>query len=173
MADRDYSNLTPKIDPVTFLQKEVGPFSLIGDHGSWWSILCWDKDWRADQSARFASFFEAHHAMITEYRAWFDAQPRPVVYFIGTVLRAGAPVKIGHSRNVEGRLRTLQTAHAERLQIFATTPGGKAEEERYHRRWHARRRSGEWFTLGDCIIKEIERLSAENTARGSARAVAL
>jgi len=165
MADPDYSNLTPKIDPVTFLQKEVGPFRLMGDHGSWWCVLCWDKDWRADPSPRFPSFFDAHNAMILEYRAWLEAQPKPAVYFIGTVLRAGAAVKIGHSRNVAARLRTLQTAHADRLQIFATTPGGKAEEERYHRRWHARRRSGEWFTLGDCIIREIERLQAESAGR--------
>ena len=32
-------------------------------------------------------------------------------------------------------------------------------EEKYHRRWRARRRKGEWFTIGDCITNEIERLT--------------
>jgi len=27
------------------------------------------------------------------------------------------------------------------------------------RRWHTRRREGEWFIIGDCIIKEVERIN--------------
>lgn len=107
----------------------------------------------------FTNQFDAMRAMITAREAWEAIRPIERVYFIGTRLERGLLVKVGYSRNPRDRLATLQTAHGEPLQIFATIEGGKALEERYHRRWHTRRREGEWFIIGDCIIKEVERIN--------------
>lgn len=104
------------------------------------------------------SEFAAFRKMVDAYEAWRMIRPIERVYFIGTELRAGVPIKVGFSTDPEARLRNLQTAHSEPLQIFATVPGGKALEAKYHSRWRARRKTGEWFTLGDCILNEISRL---------------
>lgn len=109
----------------------------------------------------YHDIFDAFEAMLAAYREWFPKRPEERVYFIGTELRVGAMVKIGFSRNPEARLRALQTSHHERLQIFATVPGGRRDEQEYHHRWRRRRTSGEWFTLGDCIIDAIKLLQAE------------
>jgi len=108
----------------------------------------------------YSNMFEAYRAMLDAYEKWFPKRPLDQIYFIGSRLRVGEKVKIGFSRHPEVRLRQLQTAHPGRLEIFATTPGNKSDEQKYHRRWRARRCAGEWFTLGDCIIDEINRLKS-------------
>ena len=116
----------------------------------------------------------AHASMIAHYRAWFDRQQPCTseglskVYFIGSELKIGRPVKVGVSIHPEARLKSLQTGHPERLQIFATTPGGVDMERKYHRRWQTRRQKGEWFTLGACIINEINRLALSTQHEGGA-----
>jgi len=136
-----------------FLKKdrESRLWGLFSDRG------CGDADLLEDG---FADIFDAYHRMLIYYRAWYPSRPIDRVYFIGSRLIAGAEVKIGHSIYPERRLKTLQTASPERLKIFATIEGGKTKEDYYHRRWHARRRKGEWFTLGDCIIDEINRINS-------------
>lgn len=111
-------------------------------------------------SPDFSDMFHAFRTMLAFYEAWLPTRPVDRVYFIGTELKVGKLVKVGFSRDPQSRLRALQTAHGERLQIFATVEGGKDVEEKYHRRWKARRRNGEWFTIGDCIIDEIDRINA-------------
>lgn len=108
--------------------------------------------------------FSAFDAMLDAYRQWLPHKPVQQVYFIGTELRTGAFLKVGTSLHPEARLRQLQTSHGERLHIFATTPGDKNLEEKYHRRWSARRRQGEWFIIGDCILNEIARINAAKKA---------
>ena len=125
-----------------------------------WSVKAESKDPRGQViETGFTDIFSAFERMLSYYKAWFPTRPIEQVYFIGTELKAGHDVKIGHSLYPKRRLKALQTASPDRLKIFATTEGGRRKEEYYHRRWHARRRSGEWFTLGECIIKEIERLA--------------
>ncbi len=112
-----------------------------------------------------ANIFEAFRIMLDAYEAWFPTKPHPQVYFIGTELKRGKLLKVGYSQDPNARLAALQVAHGERLQIFVTTPGDRNLEEKYHRRWHARRQQGEWFTIGDCVIDEIERLRAPTPTR--------
>lgn len=114
-----------------------------------------------------AGEFTAFRLMVDMLEIWNEIRPVERVYFIGTELRPGALVKIGYSRDVDARLSNLQTAHAERLRIFATVEGGKGLEEKYHSRWRLRRRKGEWFTLGDCIINEINRLNSTPPTGGA------
>jgi len=111
-------------------------------------------------SGPYHDMFAGFRAMLDAYEQWWPTRPQEQIYFIGSELRVGARVKVGFSRHPEARLKQLQTAHSEKLQIFATKPGSVAEEEKYHRRWKTRRCEGEWFTVGDCIIDEINRLNA-------------
>lgn len=77
------------------------------------------------------------------------------VYFIAS---ESGPIKIGKANNPEGRLKSLQTGHHERLSILATCEGGGEREREYHRRFAAFRLTGEWFTRCPEIEAEIERL---------------
>jgi hypothetical protein len=152
-------------DPVTRLPTQIYPFRMKLVDGVW--IVMFDlQDLVTPPKSigQHAKAFSAFRIMLTAYEAWFPTRPIERVYFIGDDLRAGRMVKIGFSIDPAARLRQLQTSSPERLRIFATVPGGKSVEEKYHRRWSARRRAGEWFILGDCILAEIERLNAREDA---------
>lgn len=96
------------------------------------------------------------------------AAPRPFnytrpdqVYFV----RAGeGPIKIGIAADVDARVRTLQTAHAEQLIILAVTEGGQAREFEYHGRFAEHRLNGEWFAPHSDILAEVERINSERAA---------
>jgi hypothetical protein len=145
--------------PPFFVRSELNPHR---DDYRTWQVCAAHR--RGEESfaivAGLPNQFDALHVMVDILEVWQGIKPVDRVYFIGTELRRGALIKVGYSRDPEARLRALQTGHGETLRIFATTPGGKDLEAKYHRRWHSRRRSGEWFTVGDCIIDEIKRLNA-------------
>lgn len=77
------------------------------------------------------------------------------VYFIES---ASGGIKIGKARDVQLRLRGLQTAHPVKLTVLATTTGGDAAEKAYHRQFAEHRLHGEWFSPHESILAEIERL---------------
>ncbi|GAB2966220.1 GIY-YIG nuclease family protein [Streptomyces heilongjiangensis] len=75
-----------------------------------------------------------------------------VVYVIGA--EALAPVKIGVSTNLPGRLKSLQPGAAFRLTVLWFTPGSNDLEFRLHSRFRPHRTYGEWFdltSLGDPV----------------------
>jgi hypothetical protein len=162
-------------DECTRLPTALYPFQMErehDDHGRLtgrWEIKFYPRD-GSDKDRLIAvrdETFAAFQVMFKAYREWFPTRPEPQVYFIGTQLKPGALVKIGFSQSPIARLRQLQTSNPERLQIFVSIPGTKHLEQKYHSRWKPRRRTGEWFVLGDCIIDEINRLIAANSAGGT------
>ena len=78
-----------------------------------------------------------------------------VVYFIGAYRGL---IKIGVAKDVQARLRALQTGSAVRLYIMATTPGSYALERHYHARFAEYREHGEWFRRNPDMAAEIRRL---------------
>ena len=80
------------------------------------------------------------------------------VYFIRS---APGEIKIGKAIDVQKRLNGLQTSHPHRLQLLATTVGGKPAERAYHARFAEHRLHGEWFSPHPDILAEIERLNAQ------------
>lgn len=75
------------------------------------------------------------------------------VYFI----RSGdGPIKIGYSKNVQRRLKDLQTISPYPLSILATYPGCPSDERRFHRLFAEHRLEGEWFAPHEDILAEIE-----------------
>lgn len=101
----------------------------------------------ADAIALMHQLAERHHV-----RTLMD----DICYFIGS---KNGPVKIGWTRDVKKRLRTLQTAHPFKLEILATTAGGEIAEARYHAKFADYRLEGEWFTPCQGIRAEIRRLN--------------
>lgn len=69
-----------------------------------------------------------------------------MVYFIGNL--DARLVKIGHTdRDVEERLKELQTGCPYPLAVFLELPGGAREERDFHQAWPHLRAHGEWFKL--------------------------
>lgn len=79
-----------------------------------------------------------------------------ICYFIGS---KNGPIKIGYTRDLNKRLRTMQTSYPFKLEVLATTTGGQIAEARYHQRFADYRLEGEWFTPCQAIRSEIRRLN--------------
>lgn len=91
----------------------------------------------------------------SEKRVATQSEDHSLVYFIAS---ESGPIKIGIANNPENRLKTLQTAHHERLRILATREGGFKQEYAYHQRFARKRLAGEWFERCPEIEAEIARL---------------
>lgn len=81
-----------------------------------------------------------------------------LVYFIG---QEGRFVKIGYSNNFAKRYEQLQGSSPFRLRLLVHTPGDRALEKEYHRRFVEHRTVGEWFNLHPDIKAEIARLQQQ------------
>lgn len=95
-------------------------------------------------------YLAAMHRMADD----FDADT--FCYFIGGEV---GPVKIGHARDIERRLRELQPGNPMRLRVLASTLGGLTRERAYHFQFHHHRLHGEWFERCSEIEAEIQRLN--------------
>lgn len=80
------------------------------------------------------------------------------IYFIAPADRCS--IKIGFSRRVAFRLRGLQLANAQPLELLAAVEGPATLEREYHKRFAAHRLHGEWFAPHPDILAEIDRLQA-------------
>lgn len=78
------------------------------------------------------------------------------VYFI----KSGNAVKIGMSKDVPGRLRTLRTMSPLPLELLGVIPGGRDEEALLHREWAELRLHGEWFQATPDLIGHIAGICA-------------
>jgi hypothetical protein len=75
--------------------------------------------------------------------AWLRPKRSKVVTYVVLRGASGGPVKIGRTRDLGGRLSSLQTASAEPLRVLVTVPGDIERE--LHDACAAYRTSGEWF----------------------------
>lgn len=76
---------------------------------------------------------------------------RQSVYLISD----GRYTKIGVSKNVGKRLKSLQTASPRRLYLVGQTPGSEALERQLHERFAPQRVHGEWFDLSEADVLSI------------------
>jgi hypothetical protein len=76
------------------------------------------------------------------------------VYFIVAVTTG--MVKIGYSRNPDGRLKTLSQQAPIKYEILATIPGTMKDERDLHKKFHAKREHGEWFTYDEELYQYIK-----------------
>ena len=77
------------------------------------------------------------------------------IYFIQS--GENGPIKIGITRDVEARLKALQTAHPETLKLLGVRGGDTQDEASWHRRFHRQRLRGEWFRPSTRLLRAIER----------------
>lgn len=73
------------------------------------------------------------------------------VYFV----RAGddGPIKIGVAIDAFDRVKDLQTAHWQQLNIVRTIPGDVMEEQRLHRYYKDKRIRGEWYRFCPTMLE--------------------
>lgn len=76
-----------------------------------------------------------------------------MIYFIGN---GRGQVKIGFSLRPFERLKMLQTASPDTLEILAMAPGREDKEKFYHEKYREYHINGEWFEQGDKLKIEIE-----------------
>ena len=73
-----------------------------------------------------------------------DVMSEGFVYFIQSEM-AGQPIKIGYTKNIESRLKQLQTGHPASLALLGQLPGPQSLETSLHKTFAADRLYGEWF----------------------------
>ncbi|MCP2025746.1 hypothetical protein L1276_000886 [Flavobacterium sp. HSC-32F16] len=67
----------------------------------------------------------------------------------------GLQVKIGITKNVRQRIRSLKTGSESKLIIHAMEPGSRKKELELHKKFESDRRQGEWFACSLLIYKHI------------------
>lgn len=132
-----------------------GPYIVTEDGGKW-------NVWSNDGVAAVEDDEEAAVRRMAELAdAWREMMVRKV-YFIGTGLELGDPVKIGVAYKPKQRLGALQVGFPYELRLLAVMEGGERVEARLHRMYSAARLRGEWFAMTRSLRRLIERLSNAN-----------
>lgn len=91
-----------------------------------------------------------------EKKAFGRKKPPGYVYFIQGLY--GGAIKIGYSKDPEGRLKTLQTGYPDTLRILLLVPGSELTEKYFHREFELYKLNGEWFKPEREIMDRIEKL---------------
>lgn len=81
------------------------------------------------------------------------------VYFIQG--ECGGAIKIGHSKDPQSRLKSLQTGYPDMLKLLYMFPGEEKVEKELHLKFSSIKLNGEWFKPEETLLKEIEALKAK------------
>ena len=84
-------------------------------------------------------------------------RPEGDVYFIAD---EDGYIKIGHARDVNSRLQSLQTASRQALRVVASTPGSISDEKTLHAKFADAHVRGEWFRATADLMAYITEVSA-------------
>jgi hypothetical protein len=141
--------------------------------GAWRDIEAAMRVEEADGRDRLSRDYDAMmQRCVADARDMYEVQHSTTpkaVYFIGAT---DGPIKIGMAVDPLARMASLQTSHATRLCLYATTTGGRKQEAAYHRRFARHRLHGEWFDRHADIIAEIAELNRDAVLMAQARAAA-
>ena len=91
---------------------------------------------------------------LSRLRHGYCSTPRQGLYFI----QCGDLVKIGKAKDVEARIKTLQTGCPLKLHLIAFFPLAGDRESAIHRRLSQLRVRGEWFRYTDEVDSVIRGL---------------
>lgn len=80
------------------------------------------------------------------------------VYFV----RRDNRVKIGFTIQPQKRFRALEMMGGSRFDDIVVRPGSRSVEGEYHRRFADHRETGEWFSVCDEILVEMDRLRPDD-----------
>lgn len=81
------------------------------------------------------------------------------IYFIQG--ECGGPIKIGYAKDVQNRIRTLQTGYPDTLKLLLAIPGNIHNEQVLHGHLDAYRLHGEWFKPDAAVLNRIKELQKE------------
>jgi hypothetical protein len=123
----------------------------VAEHAAAIAHLPWDTD--HDGAVR-AMYEESAERFRIEGPVIFDLPPERFVYFFQSA--EGGAVKIGSTRNVQRRLREVQTGHQAELRILGVCRGGTRFERELHDRFDAYRLHGEWFAPTRELLRLIK-----------------
>jgi hypothetical protein len=121
-------------------------------------LHCWKKNdprWQVIEQQKKAREAERER-IVQRIVAAEQARSRVTgdcVYFIQGM--KGGPIKIGHSRDVEKRIKELQTGFPTKLIVLALLPGSRSTEASLHRRFKKYRLHGEWFSPAPELLEYI------------------
>jgi hypothetical protein len=79
-----------------------------------------------------------------------------VVYFV----RIGKAIKIGHTKNLNKRLKSFRASSTEIMDVLASVPGGRKIERYFHKLFSHSRIRNEFFKYDfalDCFVNQIKR----------------
>lgn len=74
----------------------------------------------------------------------------------------GGPIKIGHTDNIENRLKQMQTGNPDKLVLLHLTNGGKNFEDELHERFSKYHYRGEWFHPSQELLDYINELKLKD-----------
>ncbi len=92
------------------------------------------------------------------------ADERDVCYYLENPIEN--QIKIGHSRRLRQRVKTLSAEAKVDLRLLATEPGGELVERMRHREFADIRIKGEWFRPSPELLTHIESLKQLSTVGG-------
>lgn len=75
-----------------------------------------------------------------------------MIYFL---TYEGGPIKIGVSKNIYNRVRTLQSGFPKELKILGCMLGGVKKEKELHKQFNEIRDRGEWFSAHQSLLDFI------------------
>ena len=125
-------------------------------HDKIWCKACIDRERgkRAGTQRREAVKKEREQISILEVVKQFQMNREDLVY----LLTAGNRYKIGHTNNLEQRVRTFNTASPSPHKIIAVAPGGKQLEGNLHENLNRFRIFGEWFQKRKEVFEAFQTL---------------
>jgi hypothetical protein len=74
----------------------------------------------------------------------------------------GGPIKIGHTNDIEKRIKLMQTGNPDKLVLLHLTSGGKNFEDQLHVRFSEFHYRGEWFYPSEEILDFISELKIKD-----------
>ena len=87
------------------------------------------------------------------------------IYFISD----GEFIKIGYTdRDVESRLKSLQTGNPKKLVLLGQMDGNESKEAELHEQFKALRANGEWFKSSSVLIRYIKSIGGVAPSKGKA-----
>jgi len=90
------------------------------------------------------------------------------IYFIQQ--GGDGPVKIGFTKDVENRMKNLQTANPKPLDLLVFYPGNEEMEKELHYRFDSIRVFGEWFEPYEKLFREVREQQRINEKHGFIKA---
>jgi len=132
-----------------------------------WSWSRDDPRWKEynKRKAELAAAATTQYELEQKEAAEHERLKRGYVYFIQG--ESGGAIKIGHSKDPELRLKTLQTGYPDTLKILLIIPGSEKMEEKLHEKFNDIRLNGEWFKPDIKLLNAINILKCKLEQKGN------